>query len=61
LPQADRSETARVLREKGNEDAAVVWELLENSRIADSIIGFHTQQARGGRHRCRPIAIASPS
>jgi HEPN domain-containing protein len=44
LPQADRSETARVLRKKGNEDAAVVWELLDNSRIADSIIGFYTQQ-----------------
>jgi HEPN domain-containing protein len=45
LPEADLNETARVLRKKADEDATVVWELLENTRIADSIIGFHTQQA----------------
>lgn len=45
MPKVDLNETARVLRKKGDEDAAVVWELSDNMRIADSIIGFHTQQA----------------
>jgi HEPN domain-containing protein len=41
-PEPDVSETSRVLRKKAEEDAAAVREFAE---IADSIIGFHAQQA----------------
>jgi HEPN domain-containing protein len=41
----DLSETARILLKKAEEDATAVREFAGNQEIADSIIGFHAQQA----------------
>jgi HEPN domain-containing protein len=45
LPEPDLSETSRILLKKAGEDATAVREFADNSEIADSIIGFHAQQA----------------
>jgi HEPN domain-containing protein len=61
LPQRDPRETSGILRKKAEEDATAVREFAANQEIADSIIGFHAQQAvekwlkaviasRGARH-----------
>jgi HEPN domain-containing protein len=61
LSQRDLSETSRILLQKADEDATAVREFAANPEIADSIIGFHAQQAvekwlkavmaaRGARH-----------
>jgi HEPN domain-containing protein len=44
-PQADLSETSRILLKKAEEDAIAVREFARNPDIGDSIIGFHAQQA----------------
>jgi HEPN domain-containing protein len=44
-PEPDLSETSRILLKKAGEDATAVREFAGNSEIADSIIGFHAQQA----------------
>lgn len=44
-PQDDLSEASRVLAHKATEDATAVREFAANSEIADSIVGFHAQQA----------------
>lgn len=44
-PEHDRAEASRVLAHKAAEDAVAVREFSANSEIADSIIGFHAQQA----------------
>lgn len=44
-PKPDLSETARILLNKAGEDATAVREFAGNPEIADSIIGFHAQQA----------------
>lgn len=44
-PEPDLSETSRILLKKAEEDATAVREFAGNSEIADSIIGFHAQQA----------------
>ena len=44
-PEPDLSETSRILLRKAEEDAIAVREFTGNSEIADSIIGFHAQQA----------------
>lgn len=44
-PEHDRAEASRVLAHKAAEDATAVREFAANSEIADSIIGFHAQQA----------------
>jgi HEPN domain-containing protein len=44
-PQPDLAETARILRSKAEEDATAVRAFSSNPQIADSIIGFHAQQA----------------
>jgi HEPN domain-containing protein len=44
-PERDLSETSRILLKKAEEDATAVREFAGNQEIADSIIGFHTQQA----------------
>jgi HEPN domain-containing protein len=41
----DLGEASRVLAQKAVEDATAVREFASNSEIADSIIGFHAQQA----------------
>ena len=41
----DLSETSRILLKKAEEDATAVREFAANREIADSIIGFHAQQA----------------
>ena len=41
----DLSETSRILLKKAEEDATAVREFADNQEIADSIIGFHAQQA----------------
>lgn len=41
----DLHETSRILRHKAEEDATAVREFADNLEIADSIIGFHAQQA----------------
>ena len=57
----DLGETSRILLQKAEEDATAVREFAANPEIADSIIGFHAQQAvekwlkavmaaRGARH-----------
>jgi HEPN domain-containing protein len=45
LPKRDSTDLARVLAGKAEEDATVVRLLSGDSKIADSIIGFHAQQA----------------
>lgn len=61
LPERDLGETSRILLQKAEEDATAVREFAANREIADSIIGFHAQQAvekwlkavmaaRGARH-----------
>jgi HEPN domain-containing protein len=45
LPQRDLGETSRILLQKAEEDATAVREFAANPEIADSIIGFHAQQA----------------
>ena len=44
-PEPDLSETSRILLKKAEEDATAVREFADNQEIADSIIGFHAQQA----------------
>jgi HEPN domain-containing protein len=44
-PEPDLSETSRILLKKAEEDATAVREFAGNQEIADSIIGFHAQQA----------------
>lgn len=44
-PEPDLAETCRILLKKAEEDATAVREFAGNSDIADSIIGFHAQQA----------------
>ncbi|MGH2936642.1 MAG: HEPN domain-containing protein [Solirubrobacterales bacterium] len=44
-PEPDLSETSRILLRKAGEDATAVREFANNPEIADSIIGFHAQQA----------------
>lgn len=44
-PEPDLSETSRILLKKAEEDATAVREFAGNAEIADSIIGFHAQQA----------------
>lgn len=44
-PEPDPSETSRILLKKAEEDATAVREFAGNPEIADSIIGFHAQQA----------------
>jgi HEPN domain-containing protein len=61
-PRPDLVEVSRILLRKAEEDATAVREFAGNEEIADSIIGFHAQQAvekwlkavtvaRGIRHR----------
>lgn len=45
LPERDSADLATRLARKAQEDAAAVTEFSGNSRIADSIVGFHAQQA----------------
>jgi len=45
LPEHDLAEVSRILAEKAAEDATAVREFAGNAGIADSIIGFHAQQA----------------
>lgn len=44
-PEPDLAETCRILLKKAEEDATAVREFAGNQQIADSIIGFHAQQA----------------
>ena len=44
-PERDFAETSRILVQKAEEDATGVREFAANAEIADSIIGFHAQQA----------------
>lgn len=44
-PEPDYAEISRILTEKAAEDAIAVREFAGNADIADSIIGFHAQQA----------------
>lgn len=43
--EPELSETSRILIRKAEEDATAVREFARNPEIADSIIGFHAQQA----------------
>lgn len=43
--EPDLSATSRILLKKAEEDATAVREFAGNPEIADSIIGFHAQQA----------------
>jgi HEPN domain-containing protein len=43
--EPDFAEVSRILTEKATEDAIAVREFAGNADIADSIIGFHAQQA----------------
>jgi len=45
LPRPERGDVAGVLVRKADEDATAVREFAGNQRIADSVIGFHAQQA----------------
>ncbi len=45
MPERDPAELAARLARKAQEDATAVREFAANSQIADSIIGFHAQQA----------------
>jgi HEPN domain-containing protein len=45
LPKPDLAETSRILLKKAEEDATAVRQFAGNPEIADSIIGFHAQQA----------------
>lgn len=44
-PELEPRELAAILARKANEDAAALRELEGNPEIADSILGFHAQQA----------------
>ena len=44
-PDPDLSATSRILLKKAEEDATAVRAFSGNHEIADSIIGFHAQQA----------------
>lgn len=44
-PEPDPRETSLILLKKAEEDATAVREFAGNPEIADSIIGFHAQQA----------------
>ncbi|HEX3735715.1 MAG TPA: HEPN domain-containing protein [Solirubrobacterales bacterium] len=44
-PEHDLAEASRILANKASEDATAVREFAGNLEIADSIIGFHSQQA----------------
>jgi HEPN domain-containing protein len=45
LPGPDRGNLAAVFARKADEDATAVREFAGNQRVADSVIGFHAQQA----------------
>jgi HEPN domain-containing protein len=45
LPKSERGDIAAVLALKADEDATAVREFAGNSSVADSVIGFHAQQA----------------
>lgn len=45
MPRPERGDVAGVLARKADEDATAVREFAGNRRIADSVIGFHAQQA----------------
>ncbi len=45
MPERDLGETSQILLQKAEEDATAVREFAANPAIADSIIGFHAQQA----------------
>lgn len=45
LPEPERGDIAAVLARKADEDATAVREFAGNDRVADSVIGFHAQQA----------------
>jgi HEPN domain-containing protein len=45
LPAPDHGDISAVLDRKADEDATAVREFAGNHRIADSVIGFHAQQA----------------
>jgi HEPN domain-containing protein len=45
LSEPDRSNLAAVFARKAEEDATAVREFAGNHRVADSVIGFHAQQA----------------
>lgn len=45
MPRPERGDVAGVLTRKAEEDATAVREFAGNQRIADSVIGFHAQQA----------------
>ncbi len=45
MPELDSNELAALLARKAEEDATALRELAANSEIADSIVGFHAQQA----------------
>ena len=45
MPKPDLAETSRILLKKAEEDATAVRQFAGNPEIADSIIGFHAQQA----------------
>lgn len=44
-PELEPRERAAILARKANEDAVALRELAGNPEIADSILGFHAQQA----------------
>lgn len=45
MPQPEHGELVGLLLRKAAEDAVAVRELAPNHRVADSIVGFHAQQA----------------
>ena len=45
MPESDRGDLAAVLDHKADEDGTAVREFAANPRVADSVIGFHAQQA----------------
>jgi len=44
-PELEPNQLAAILAQKANEDAVAVREIEGNPEIADSILGFHAQQA----------------
>lgn len=44
-PELEPSQLAAILAQKATDEAVAVPEIEDNSRIADSILGFHAQQA----------------
>lgn len=45
MPKRDRLDLARGLLRRARDDLVAVRELAENPRVADSVVGFHAQQA----------------